>query len=195
MTVDLYSLRKKLDMPLPHFYFIKNFCSIKAVCVLTSESPLPPLLEMSSSSFLPPGRLPFLPPPWEASVDHVSRRGSHPQGILASPLCPSQHSVHTGFCCSHILYILSPQRHGPCPLLCASHLFSSSWICSSLVFWLLLRYFDHLGHFAILVIIVTATILVVTACQGHIRGQTLNQVFTRIPLYILTATLGSRQNY
>lgn len=63
-------------------------------------------------------------------------------------------------------------------------------------------YFDRYGgiliilrHFVILVIIVIATVLVVNTCQGHIGCQTLNQVFTRIPLFILTATPGSRQNY
>ena len=80
MTVDLYSLGKKPERPLTYLYFIKKPLVWQSICVLTSDSPLHPLLEISPSSFLAP-RYWFYQllscHLWEAATDWVSLRGSH----------------------------------------------------------------------------------------------------------------------
>lgn len=106
MTIDLYSLGKKPERPLTYLYFIKKPLVWQSICVLTSDSPLHPLLETSPSSFLAPrhwfyqllsGHL------WEAAMDWVRLRGSHHIQILISPFStPSWSSVHIGFYCLHI---------------------------------------------------------------------------------------------
>lgn len=103
--------------------------------------------------------------------------------------------MNIAFYCFHVRYTVSPQRQGLCPLLCASHLFSSTWFWSLLLFWSLFCYFDNFLIFRVFSNYCIAAILIVNTCQGHTWCQILNQVFTCIPFLILTAILESGHNY
>lgn len=111
-TTDLHSLRKKLDRPLLHLYFIKNLLFHQSSLCTGLWKPITSF-PGNLTIFLPATQISEDPSPvsqlWEASVGHVSLKDSHPIWTLISPLSvPPWYSVHIGFYCfSCFIHLIS----------------------------------------------------------------------------------------